>query len=81
MSASRRLAQRWFSDCFGTGKVALVGSHKPIVEKIPARVESWRRHLNAANLSPKTIGLYTKAATKLASWLEGTPVGSGVNIY
>lgn len=34
------------------------------------RVESWRRHLKAANLSPKTLQLYTVTATKLAGWLE-----------
>ena len=45
--------------------------HDPSVETVPVRVESWRRHLNAANLSPKTISLYTTAATRLAAWLDG----------
>ncbi|HEX7100773.1 MAG TPA: phage integrase N-terminal SAM-like domain-containing protein, partial [Acidimicrobiia bacterium] len=46
------------------------------VTHIRRRVESWRRHLNAANLSPKTVRLYTTTATKLADWLEahGHPV-------
>lgn len=34
------------------------------------RIDSWRRHLNAANLSPKTVHLYTATASKLADWLE-----------
>lgn len=50
--------------------MGVVADHEPSVETIPVRVESWRRHLNAANLSPKTISLYTTAAGKLAGWLE-----------
>lgn len=56
-----------------------VPNHDPIIETIGNRVDSWRRHLNAANLSPKTISLYTKAATKFAVWLgqNGHSVGVG----
>lgn len=40
------------------------------VGHITHRIDSWRRHLVAANLSPKTIQLYTTTAAKLADWLE-----------
>lgn len=47
-----------------------MGDPTPILGSIRHRIESWRRHMVAANLSPKTIDLYTRSASGLADWLE-----------
>lgn len=47
-----------------------MGHPTPMVGTIRHRIDSWRRHLNAANLSPKTVSLYITTAGKLATWLE-----------
>lgn len=39
------------------------------VGDLPALVTSWRRHLRAANLSPKTIKSYTASADQLVAFL------------
>ncbi|MGH8888045.1 MAG: hypothetical protein ACRDYX_23410 [Egibacteraceae bacterium] len=35
-----------------------------IVSDLPSLVISWRRHLRAANLSPRTIASYTEGAQR-----------------
>lgn len=51
----------------------IVAATQGSVEDLDRLIRSWHRHLNAANMSPRTITVYLEAAWQLNAFLAGGP--------